>query len=251
MIQTFTELLGGGLGIQAEELEGSGNALVLPHFRGGHQLLVVHQSVEEQEAMSRKLRDLSSQRQRMILSAVNPLQLGGSTTVSGYPVPLLRAYAGRLEDQWGIGHRVMTQKLRSLLEEFQQPQQQRSYCRWLMQAIGVKDCPKTLAELQDLVDQAHQTPGSEAVPALRELAMGRCALDAVLTVPAGTTMRDTEPVVCESDWLIEAIARHTPDSTQVAVHRKVSRALVSIASRDSSDPSSCGIRDVVVSDVSC
>lgn len=147
-------------------------------------------------------------------------------------------YAGRMEDAYGTsGHRITNNRLLTILKEMEELSSGKAraktpYLSWLCKAMGITR-PRSIAELQDILIEAAQQPGSDAVPAIEQLLVGRGTRHAVLTVSNKVQYRDTEPVVNEGDWIfcdLERLGSEGITDTQAAVIRKTSQAFERVLS---------------------
>lgn len=220
------------LGISTNILNVDKGLLELPYLSG--LTVAISDSSNTQNAAVQRFRDVSSKSQCLVVSSVDLVHAEGSTIVPsiGVRVPVFSVYAGRLEDTYGTsGHRITNNRLLTLQKEIEDLNSSKGrtktpYLTWLCKAMGITR-PKELGQLQDILIEAAKHPGSEAVPAIEQLLVGRGTRHAVMTVGPHVQYRDTEPVVNESDWIFYDLDRLLADGltdTQASVIRKSSQA---------------------------
>jgi len=86
-----------------------------------------------------------------------------------------------------------------------------------VKAIG-QTRPRTLSDLQDLMVETDASPGSEVIPAIGELAIGRGTRTAVFAIAPDVSFGDTEPVVCESSYCLYDLERLQGEMTSAQAH---------------------------------
>ncbi|MDB4655054.1 hypothetical protein OAE53_01665, partial [bacterium] len=91
------------------------------------------------------------------------------------------------------------------------------YLSWICKALGINR-PSSLAAFQDVMVEANAAPGSEVMPAIGELAIGRGTRTAVLTIGSDVEFGDTEPVVCESSYCFYDLERLQAEMTPAQAH---------------------------------
>ena len=170
--------------------------------------------------MASVFRELSSKSGCTIASCVRMDSPYGSTVVPGLGrVPV---FAGRLEDTYKTGgHRITNGRAVAVIEEMAQrakaPRAKTEYLSWLVKAIG-QTRPRTLSDLQDLMVEADATPGSEVIPAIGELAIGRGTRTAVFAIAPEVSFGDTEPVAYESSYCLYDLERLQGEMTSAQAH---------------------------------
>lgn len=219
------------LGITTETLDVNKGLIELPYLSG--MLVAVSDNADTQLQATDRFREISSKNKTSVASCV-PLTLPhGSTIVPGIGcrVPVFTFYTGRFEDTHSTqGHLVTNNRLMVLMKELSalasKSNAKTPYLSWLCKAMGVTR-PRTLNDIQELIIEASQQKGSEAVPAIAELLVGRGTRHAVLTVGSSVQYSDTEPTVNESDWKfidLERLVLGGITPTQASVLRKTAEA---------------------------
>ena len=198
--KTVVDFLG-TQGIDSSVINPGKGILPLPAMPGV--LIAVSETRAKQLEAFDSFRELSSKTGCTIASCVALDSPHGSTVVPGIGrVPVFSVFSGRLEDTFKTGgHKVINSRALTVLDDYERRSKntkaKTEYLSWLCQSIGVAR-PKDLGMFQNLMIEAAASPGSEVLPAIGELAVGRGTRTAVLTIAADVEFNDTEPVVCES-----------------------------------------------------
>ncbi|QNI53372.1 hypothetical protein SynBIOSE41_00840 [Synechococcus sp. BIOS-E4-1] len=217
LIEQFFALMG----IETRVVNADKGVLEIPSMVG--LLVAVSESREKQLAAFDGFRELSSRSGCTIASCVQLDSPHGSTVVPGIGrVPVFTVFSGRLEDTFKTnGHKVINRRAATVLDDYERrskaPLAKTEYLSWLCRTIGVTR-PKDLAAFQDLMVEADAAKGSEVIPAIGELAIGRGTRTAVLTIGADVEFVDTEPVVCESSYCLYDLERLQGEMTSAQAH---------------------------------
>ena len=210
-----------GLGIDTRVVNEEKGVLEIPALPG--LLVAVSETREKQLAAFDGFRELSSKSGCTIASCVRLDSPYGSTVVPGIGrVPVFTVFSGRLEDTYKTGgHRITNSRAAAVIAEVTHRQRatqaKTEYLSWLVKSIG-QTRPRTLADLQELMIEANAAPGSEVIPAIGELAIGRGTRTAVLTITPEVEFGDTEPVVCESSYCLYDLERLQGEMTSAQAH---------------------------------
>lgn len=208
-------------GIDSRVINPDKGILELPAMPGV--LVAVSESRAKQLEAFDGFRELSSKTGCTIASCVQLDSPHGSTVVPGIGrVPVFSVFAGRLEDTFKTGgHKVTNSRAMAVMEDYERRSKaaraKTEYLSWICTALGVNR-PKGLAEFQELMVEANAAPGSEVMPAIGELAIGRGTRTAVLTIYADVEFNDTEPVVCESSYCFYDLERLQAEMTPAQAH---------------------------------
>lgn len=209
------------LGIDTKLINEGKGVLEIPAVPG--LLIAVSETREKQLAAFDGFRELSSKSGCTIASCVRMDSPYGSTVVPGVGrVPVFTVFAGRLEDTYKTGgHRITNSRAMAVIEEMalrsKSARTKTEYLSWLVKAMG-QTRPRTLTELQDLMVEANAAEGSEVIPAIGELAIGRGTRAAVLTIAPDVEFTETEPVVCESSYCLYDLERLQGEMTSAQAH---------------------------------
>jgi len=209
------------LGIDTKVINEEKGVLEIPAVPG--LLVAVSETREKQLTALDGFRELSSKSGCTIASCVRMDSPYGSTVVPGIGrVPVFTVFAGRLEDTYKTGgHRITNSRAVAVIEEMTRrskaPNVKTEYLSWLVKSMG-QTRPRTLAELQDLMTEANTAEGSEVIPAIGELAIGRGTRAAVLTIAPDVQFTETEPVVCESSYCLYDLERLQGEMTSAQAH---------------------------------
>lgn len=225
------------LGITTETLDANKGLIELPYLNG--MLVAVSGDATNQAEATDRFREVSSKNKTAVASCVPLTQPEGSTIVPGVGcrVPVFTFYTGRFEDTYSTqGHLVTNSRLMLLMQELKElnskTKPKTPYLSWLCKSMGTTR-PRSLKDLQDLIVEASQQEGSEAIPAIAELAVGRGTRHAVLTVGSTVQYQDTEPTVSENDWTfidLERLVLGGVTDTQASVLRKTAEAFAQAVS---------------------
>lgn len=220
------------LGITTELLDGTKGLIELPYMHG--MLVAVSADAAGQSKATHRFREISSKNKTSVASCVPLNKAEGSTIVPGVGcrVPVFSFYTGRFEDKFSTnGNLVTNSRLLVVMKEIEalnkNSKVKTPYLSWLCKSLGVTARPRSLSALQDLIVEASEQEGSESIPAIAELAVGRGTRHAVLTVGANVQYEDTEPTVNESDWTfidLERLVIGGITDAQASVLRKTSQA---------------------------
>ena len=208
-------------GIDSKVINADKGILELPAMPGV--LIAVSATREKQLEAFNGLRELSSKTGCTIVSCVPLDSAHGSTVVPGIGrVPVFSLFSGRLEDTFKTGgHKVTNSRAITVLDDYERRSKtsraKTEYLSWICKSLGVNR-PSGLAAFQDLMIEANATPGSEVMPAIGELAIGRGTRTAVLTIDADVEFGDTEPVVCESSYCFYDLKRLQGEMTPAQAH---------------------------------
>ena len=217
LIEKFFALMG----IETRVVNADKGVLEVPAMPG--LLVAVSETREKQLSAFDGFRELSSKSGCTIASCVQIDSPHGSTAVPGIGrVPVFTVFSGRLEDTFKTGgHKVINSRAAAVLGDYERRSKatraKTEYLSWLCKAIGTTR-PSDLAAFQDLMVEANAAPGSEVMPAIGELAIGRGTRTAVLTIGAEVEFNDTEPVVCESSYCLYDLERLQGEMTSAQAH---------------------------------
>lgn len=211
----------GKLGIDSRVINADKGIMELPSMPGV--LIAVSETREKQLEAFNGFRELSSKTGCTIASCIALDSPHGSTVVPGIGrVPVFSVFSGRLEDTFKTGgHKVISSRAAAVMDDYERRSKssraKTEYLSWICKALGINR-PSSLAEFQDLMIEADAAPGSEAMPAISELAIGRGTRTAVLTIGSEVEFGDTEPVVCESSYCFYDLERLQSEMTSAQAH---------------------------------
>lgn len=218
--KSIVEFLG-KQGIDSNVINAEKGILELPALPGV--LLAVSETRTKQLEAVNGFRELSSKTGCTIASCVALDNPYGSTVVPGIGrVPVFAVFSGRLEDTFKTGgHKVINSRAMTVIDDYERRSKvsraKTEYLSWLSKALGINR-PSTLSDFQDVMIEAHAVPGSEVLPAIGELAIGRGTRSAVLSIDSAVEFNDTEPVVCESSYRFYDLERLQNEMTSAQAH---------------------------------
>ncbi|MDA9889407.1 hypothetical protein N9C98_01195 [Synechococcus sp. AH-224-G16] len=208
-------------GIDSNVINTEKGILELPALPGV--LIAVSESRAKQLEAFNGFRELSSKTGCTIASCETLDSPHGSTVVPGIGrVPVFSVFSGRLEDTFKTGgHKVINSRAMTVLDDYERrsttSRAKTEYLSWICKALGINR-PSSLAAFQDVMVEANAAPGSEVMPAIGELAIGRGTRTAVLTIGSDVEFGDTEPVVCESSYCFYDLERLQAEMTPAQAH---------------------------------
>jgi len=208
-------------GIDSNVINTEKGILELPALPGV--LIAVSESRAKQLEAFNGFRELSSKTGCTIASCVTLDSPHGSTVVPGIGrVPVFSVFSGRLEDTFKTGgHKVINSRAMTVLDDYERRSKtsraKTEYLSWICKALGINR-PSSLSDFQDTMVEANAAPGSEVMPAIGELAIGRGTRTAVLTIGSDVEFGDTEPVVCESSYCFYDLERLQSEMTSAQAH---------------------------------
>ncbi len=222
----------GTLGITSTMVDEQKGLIELPYLNG--LVVAVSGDIGKQQDATERFRDVSHTNKTMVVSALPLHQAEATTIVPGVDirVPVFSVFAGRFEDTYPTnGHQITNNRILTIMRELEsikgnKRSSKTPYLSWLSKAMGITK-PHSLEALQDIIIEASRIPEASAVPAIRQLAVGRGTRYAVMTVNPKVEYHDTQPVVSESDWImcdLERLVMGGMTDAQAAVLRKTSEA---------------------------